>query len=127
VLARDQTARAAYLDALAHGQSHPELFVFEHEEDTMRLVALLSALASRGAPEPNGDSARLSERIGRSLMARPRLALDARALRLVSDWVVRTRPDVVGCSSALLCELHARLGLAGSASEFARSSQASPH
>lgn len=127
VLAREPTARSAYLDALAHGQSHPELFAFEHEADTMRLVALLSVLASRGAPEPNGDSSHLSERIGRTLMGRPRLALDAHAQGLVADWVVRMRPDVVRCSSALLCELRARLGLAGFARELAGSSEASPH
>ena len=127
VLAAEQTVREAYLDALAHGQSHPGLLAFEHHADAPRLVALLSLLASRGAPEPSGDSSRVAERIERALAGRPRLALDPGAHTLLTDWVVRTRPDVVRCSSALLSELRARLGLPDFAREPAHSSEVSPH
>lgn len=109
VLASEQTARMAYLDALAHGQSHPQSLAFQGQDDPPRLRALLAVLASRGAPESTAAPSLVAERIERALKGRPRLSLDEPSRELVGDWVVRTRPDVVECASALLGELRARL------------------
>jgi hypothetical protein len=127
VLASEQPARSAYLDALAHGQSHPEWLGLRDRVEAERLLALFALHAARGAPTTDGASSRVADRIARALGGRPRLALDANALALVGNWVVRARPDVVRYSSALIGELRERLNPAGIGRESAKPGQADSH
>jgi hypothetical protein len=113
VLAADDKARDAYLGALANRESSAEVLDFQGSEDRARYIALLSVLASRGAPEAPATPNQVADRIERALRGRPRLSLEESCRAQVSNWVVAARPDVVGCSSALLTVLRTRLNATG--------------
>jgi hypothetical protein len=112
VLAGDERSREAYLAALSHARNEAAALDFHSAEEAARYVGLLSALSSRGVAR-DAVPEQVAERIERTLRGRPRLALADADRRRVSDWVVAARPDVVGCSSALLTLLRARLANAG--------------
>lgn len=109
VLATHEGSRQAYTGALASAEHSAKLLEFQARDDEARYLALISALATRGAPDPSTPPDLVADRIERALRGRPRLALDAHARREVSNWVVVARPAVVDSSSALLAVLRASL------------------
>ena len=106
-LLSDSAARVAYGSGLL-APIEPDLFA-EGDGGT-RLRHLLEQLAARGLPDVPRAPEHVAERIGRALAHRPRLRLAGAAdFHAVRNWVVATRPRVVGCALQISADLRAQL------------------
>jgi acyl carrier protein phosphodiesterase len=112
VLAADRLGRHAYFSALEHARTETIELAWTGN-DGQRFAELVSILAERGQPEFPSDPARLARRLRLALEGRPRLAFPPEQEIVLSDWVVRARPAVVGCAQVIVTELRSSLQSAG--------------
>ncbi len=103
-LAHDERAQGAYLAALdGGGPGQLGLHVgWASLNERARFDRLLEALRLRGRVAAAVDPALVAERLARALAARPGLALDDHARRVVPDWVVEMRPLVASRAAPLV-------------------------
>jgi hypothetical protein len=108
-LGQSASAQAAYRSGLEAGR-RPDLVasVGLPAKDRERLADLLETLVRRGVVLDT-SSGIIVERIKRTLVRRPRLALGDDDLPRVLDWVEKKRAHVVGSTPALVEALHRAL------------------
>ena len=108
-MARSETARRVYISALSVGRAAEIEGVIDwRDEERERFAFLIDRLLERGISAESPPDV-LAERLRRILAARPRLAFDAEKSALVAEWIVETRPVVVGSVPALTEALIAEL------------------
>jgi hypothetical protein len=112
VLAADRLGRRAYFSALEHARSETSALAWSRN-DGQRFAELVSILTERGQPDFPSEPARLARRLRMALAGHPRLAFPPEQEIVLSDWVVRARPAVVGCAQVILTELRSSLQSAG--------------
>jgi hypothetical protein len=94
-LSRDESGRAAYVQALERGASlEPGTVVWRAPLLALRYADLLEALRGNARlPRPR-PATEIAWRLERALASRPRLALDADALGRVRTWAEAAAPQV---------------------------------
>jgi hypothetical protein len=107
VLAKEQSAREAYLSALEVPLG--PLLTFPAAADAERLAGLQKALLGRSATERAPAAELVAERIVRTLSGRPRLATDGAGQLLLGGWVALTRPLVESEAPEVFAMLRERL------------------
>jgi len=103
-LAHDERAQGAYLGALdggGPGQLGRHLR-WASGDERARFDRLRETLRLRGRVAADVVPALVAERLDRALSARPGLALDNHARRVVPDWVVEMRPLVASRAAPLV-------------------------
>jgi hypothetical protein len=108
-LGQSAAAQEAYRSGLEAGR-HPDLVasVAMTANDRERLVDLLETLIRRGVVLDTSSEI-IVERIKRTVVRRPRLALGEGDRPRVLDWVETARSRVVGSAPALVDSLHRAL------------------
>ncbi|MCA9596106.1 MAG: hypothetical protein KC776_22480 [Myxococcales bacterium] len=94
VLARDDSARKSYLDALGAAPALAAKLDWRAAEESARFDELVQALAERGVRPEHSAPEVVALRVARALSGRPRLSLAAGDERRVAEWS-RTASAVV--------------------------------
>lgn len=112
-LAREENARLAYLEALAHGggEGAARHINWSSGGDGVRYEMLRCTLAERGISAGHTDAVTVAFRLDRALSGRPRLALRPRDLVEVRTWAQRTAVEVELRSDQLIREVRRGLNL----------------
>lgn len=101
VLADEQSARHAYLAAIAE---RPAL-VWQSKPEAQAFAALLAAVRERGISRQHTTPAVVALRVERALFGRPRLALEQGEPRLVERWAESARHAVREHTPSIVAEL----------------------
>lgn len=112
-LAREEAARLAYRSALLCAIDPPLALEIDwrDEDQRGRFAELCRVLETRGLSAGHVSPELVSLRLSRALAGHPRLALDAAAELVVSDWARAAAPLVAASAPALLDELRRALPL----------------
>lgn len=101
-LASNDNARLAYRDALQAGPHLIDQVAYREADARARFAYLLSRLANAPIPERYADADFVTERLAFILASRPRLALQARDIDVVRDYLSRAQQRVVEVAPALI-------------------------
>lgn len=114
VLAEDEAAVSAYLEALSQARSEETARRIAWSDETLgkHFAVLSSTLLDRGVTPATRSAERTAFRVTRALESRPRLRLTDAGTELVRQWSVLSESLVAAATGELIAELQRGLSLA---------------